>query len=120
MLTRYAMTSAEEIERNLAKLEKQLGVESLRSLLEETVSYLTSVEQRLERYRRSNDWDAIARQLHQLKGSLMIYGSSELQTLLTIFQEEGRYRENGSLVDAVNVKIAEARAVVCSTIRALE
>jgi len=120
MPTRYAMTSAEEIRRNLLKLERQLGVESLHALLEETVAYLTAAEQRLEQYRRNNDWDAIARQMHQLKGSLVIYGSSELLKLLTIFQEEGRHQENGALVDAVSVKIAEARAVVRSRIRELE
>ena len=116
----YAMTSAEEIRRNLLKLENQLGAESLRSLLDETVSYLAAVRERLDRYRHANEWDAVARQLHQLKGSLVIYGSSELRQLLLVFQEAGRLQDNVQLVDAVSVKLAEAEAVVRQRIDEME
>ncbi len=110
----------DEIEHNLLKLEKQLGAESLRTLLQETLSYLAAARRRLERHRQQGDWGAIARQMHQLKGSLSIYGNDELARLLEQFQTTRAASERNALVDLVVVRIAEAATLIRSRVGDME
>ena len=110
----FSMTSAEEVRHNLQTLEDQLGASGLRALLEETTAYLTSVHDQLRLNRRADDWSAIARQLHQLKGGLLIFGSAELKALLEAFPKEPQVSDKNSLADAISVKILEARSLIRS------
>ncbi len=114
------MTSAEEIKRNLLTLENQLGSDHLLELLQETTSYLASVRHKLRQNRSSEDWDAVTRQLHQLKGTLVIYGSTELENLLKLFPEQHRPEDKNALADAIDAKLVEALSQVQARLEELE
>ncbi len=104
-----AVGSAAEINENLARLEEQLGSDALHALLRETVSYLRTVREGLERSRKTGDRAAVAHQLHQLKGSLVIFGSAELKRLLVVASES---EDNSELFDAIDDKLAEALSIL--------
>ncbi len=113
-----AVSSAIEIKENLARLEEQLGSEALQSLLGETVDYLRAARKGLQQSHDAGDWAGVRQQLHQLKGSLVIYGSGELQALLAR-AGASPVEERRELLDAIGTKLSEASSILQARIQEL-
>ena len=71
-----------EIEQNLNRLLGQLSDERLQLLLREAREYLRKARKLLLSNIDAADWESLASEAHKVRGAMLIYGNTRLESLL--------------------------------------